>query len=224
MRTRYDVLISLKVEHQYFADKFFDAFELSPDESTRLLIQQLGLLPKKIRNNWYLLYQSDGPRKRTAEELIDKEFTFILTISDSSFAGYTSPDFIPKPAAIQFYAATIDNQLFSSSRFIESPAFDYHIQHNERPVNIKLKKLKGEVLKDVAIVEPQVTKYAFDVTATGEQPYDISENTLPVTEEKKREIIVYKKYYDNRFYGMVYFKVLPAADNNNKYNLVFEKK
>jgi hypothetical protein len=225
MRTRYDILISVHVEHKYFFDKFFDAFELTPDPKTSRSIQRLGLLTKKIRNNWFLLYQSDGPWKTTMDALINKEFTFILNIKDNAFDQYTSPDLIPKAEAIQFYAATIDNQFYSSSRFIESLVFDYSIQHSDRPVNVKLKKFKGDVLKDVALVEPSTKTYPFDVTVTGEQAYDISENTLPATEERKREIFVYKSYFDDRFYGMVYFKVLPAAgENSNRYRLVFEKK
>jgi len=225
MKIRYDILLSVNVEHKYFIDKFFDAFELTPDEKTKRSIRGLGLLVKKIRNNWFLLYQSAGPRKTTMDALINNEFTFILNIRDNSFEQYTSPDLIPKAEAIQFYAATIDNQFFSSSRFIEPMAFDYSIQHTERPVNIKLKKFKGEVLKDVAIVEPSTKAYSFDVTVTGEQAYDISENTLPSTDERKREIFVFKSYFNDRFYGLVYFKVLPAAgENSNRYNLVFEKK
>lgn len=225
MKIRYDILISMHVEHKYFTDKFFDAFELTPDEKTKQTIQRLGLLTKKSSNNWFLLYQTDGPWKTTVDALINKELTFILNIRDNSFEQYTSDDLISKSKAIQFYAATIDNQFFSSSRFIEPMAFDYSIQHTERPVNIKLKKLKGEVLKDVAIVEPSTKVYPFDVTVTGEQAYDISENTLPLTDERKREIFVYKSYFNDRFYGMVYFKVFPAVSvNSNRYNLVFEKK
>jgi len=225
MRTRYDILISMQVEHKYFADNYFDAFELKPDTNTNRSIQQFGLLAKKIQNTWYLFYQSEGPRKTDAESLVNKEFTFILNISDSAFEQYTSSDLIPKAKAIQFYAATIDNQFFSSSRYIESAKFDYNIQHTERPINIKLKKFKGEVLKDVAVVEPAVKKFALDVSETGEQAYDISENTLPITDERKREIFVFKNYFKDRFYGMVYFKVFPTVgDSSNRYSLVFEKK
>lgn len=225
MRTRYDILISMQVEHKYFADKYFDAFELKPDDHTKKTIIQLGLLTKKVQNTWYLLYQSEGPWKTNPETLLNKEFTFIFNINDSGFEQYTSSDVIPKPDAIQFYAATIDNKFFSSSRYVESAKFDYNIQHSERPINIKLKKFKGEVLKDVAVVEPAAKKYEFDVSATGEQPYDISENTLPITDERKREIFVFKNYFNNRFYGMIYFKVFPSAgDTSNRYNLVFEKK
>jgi hypothetical protein len=224
MKTRYDILISVHVEHNYFTDKFFDAFDLTPDQNTKRSIQRLGLLPKKSRNNWFLLYQSDGPWKTTVDALINKEFTFILNIRDDSFEQYTNPDLIPRAEAIQFYAATIDNQFFSSSRFIEPMAFDYSIQHTERPVNIKLKKFKGEILKDVAVIDPSTKACSFDVNTTGEQAYDISENTLPLTDERKREIFVYKNYFNDRFYGMVYFKVLPAvSQNSNRYNLVFEK-
>ena len=225
MRTRYDILISMHVEHKYFSDKYFDAFELRPDDKTKRSIQQLGLLVKKIQNTWYMLYQSEGPWKTNPDTLLNKEFTFIFNISDSGFEQYTSADLIPKPKGIQFFAATIDNNFFSSSRYIESVKFDYNIQHTERPINIKLKKFKGDVLNDVAIVEPVVKKHPFDVTATGEQAYDISENTLPITDERKREIFVSKDYFKNRFYGMVYFKVFPSTgDSSNRYNLVFEKK
>jgi hypothetical protein len=225
MKTRYEVLISVHVEHKYFADGFFDAFELLPDANTKKSMQVFGILMKQIRNNWFLFYQSDGPRKTDPDLLVNQEFTFVLNIKDSGFEQYTSSDVLPKAEAIQFYAAAIDNQFISSTRFIEHEKFDYAIQHSERPVNIKLKKFKGEVLKDAAIVEPSVKTYAFDVTMTGEQAYDISENTLPVTEEKKREIYVYESYFSDRFYGVVYFKVFPASGaNSNRYNLVFEKK
>jgi hypothetical protein len=225
MRTRYEPLISMQVDHNYFPDKFFDAFELIPVENTRQAIRQQGLLARKSRNNWFLFYQSEGPRKTDIDTLLDKEFTFIIKISDSSFSQYTNADAIPVSAAIQFYAATIDNRFFSTSRFIEEVKFDYTIQHTERPVNLKLQLFKGDVLKDVAVVEPSVKTYSFDVSATGEQAYDISENTLPITEEKKREIFVYKNYLSDRFYGMIYFKVFPAeAANSNRYTLVFEKK
>ncbi|HEV8273862.1 MAG TPA: hypothetical protein VGQ04_21265 [Chitinophagaceae bacterium] len=224
MRTRYDVLISVHVEHKYFTDRFFDSFELKPDKKTKTSIQYFGLLVKKIRNNWFLLYQSDGPRKTDTEALVNKEFVFILDIKDNAFDQYTNPDLIPKSKSIQFYAATIDNKFFSSSRFIEAPVFDYTIQHSERPVNIKLKKFKGEVLKDAAIIESSQKKYTFDLTATGEQAYDISENTLPPTDERKREIFVHESYFNDPFYGMLYFKVVQADKNTNQYNLVFEKK
>ena len=225
MRIRYDILISVHVEHKYFSDKFFDAFELVPDEKTNISMERLGLLMKKIRNDWFLFYQSAGPWETTMDALVDKEFTFILNIKDDAFDQYTSPDLIPKADAIQFYAATVDSQFFSSSRYVESLKFDYQIQHSDRPVHIKLKKLKGDVLKDVAIIEPTTRTFSFDVTQTGEQAYDISEDTLPSTEEKKREIFVYEDYFENRFYGMVYFKVLPAVgENPNRYELVFEKK
>ena len=224
MKTRYDILIAMKVEHKYFTDKFFDAFELIPDEKSKRTIQSLGLLTKKIQNTWFLLYQTDGPWKTTSDALINKEFTFILDIKDSSFEQYTNSDLIPKAKAIQFYAATIDNQFFSSSRYVESAVFDYNIQHTERPVNIKLKKFKGEVLKDVAVIEPSAKNFSFDVTLTGEQAYDISENTLPQTDERKREIFVFRNYFVNRFYGLIYFKVFPSVgENSNRYNLIFEK-
>ena len=225
MNIRYDILISLRVEHNYFADKFFDAFELMPDEDTQRSIRDSGLLTRKTQNSWFLLYQSKGPRGTTANALLNKEFTFILNIKDDSFAQYTSGQYIPEPNAIEFYAASIDNKLLSSSRFIEPPVFDYSIQHSERPVNITLKKFKGEILKDVAIVEPSVKFYSFDVTATGEAAYDISENTLPVTDAGKREIFVYEPYFANPFYGIIYFKVFQATnENTNQYNLLFEKK
>ena len=215
----------MQVEHKYFADKYFDAFELRPDEHTKRSITQFGLLTKKVQNSWYLLYQSEGPWKTNLETLLNKEFTFIFDINDSGFEQYTSADLIPKPKAIQFYAATIDNKFYSSSRFIEQAKFIYNIQHTDRPINMKLKKFKGEVLEDVAVVEPAVKEYVFDVSATGEQAYDISENTLPTTDERKREIFVFKNYFNNRFYGMIYFKVFPATgDTSNRYNLVFEKK
>jgi hypothetical protein len=215
----------MQVEHKYFADNYFDAFELKPDSNTTRSIQQFGLLTKKIQNTWYLFYQSEGPRKTDPELLVNKEFTFIFNINDSGFEQYTNSDLVPKPNAIQFYAATIDNKFFSSSRFIEQAKFDYSIQHTDRPVNIKLKKFKGEVLKDIAVVEPAVKQYSFDVSATGEQPYDISENTLPITDERKREIFVFKNYFKDRFYGMIYFKVFPSTgDASNRYNLVFDKK
>lgn len=225
MRTRYDILISMQVEHKYFTDKYFDAFELRPDANTKKSLQQYGLLAKKLQNTWYLFYQSEGPWKTDPESLVNKEFTFFFHINDSGFEHYTSSSLIPKPDAIQFYAATIDNKFFSSSRYIEQVKFNYNIQHTERPVNIKLKKFKGEVLKDVSVVEPTSRQYSFDVSSTGEQPYDISENTLPITDERKREIFVFKNYYNDRFYGMIYFKVFPAVgDSSNRYNLVFEKK
>jgi hypothetical protein len=224
MKTRYDVLISVHVEHKYFTDGFFDSFELKPDIKTKAAIQHFGLLAKKIRNSWFLLYQSDGPRKTSAGAFTNKEFVFILDIKDNAFEQYTNSDLIPKPRAIQFYAATIDNKFFSSSRFIEATVFDYTFQHSERPVNLKLKKFKGEVLVDASIVEPSKKIYSFDLRTTGEQAYDISENTLPFTDEKKREIFVYESYFDNRFYGMLYFKVFNSGENTNRYNLVFEKK
>ncbi|MFL5773148.1 MAG: hypothetical protein ACJ75F_08320 [Flavisolibacter sp.] len=225
MRTRYDILISVHVEHKYFTDKFFDAFELVPDSQTSNTIQRLGLLTKKVRNDWFLFYQSIGPWQTNMNALVNKEFTFILNIKDDAFDQYTNPELIPKPEAIQFYAATVDSQFFSSSRFVESVVFDYQIQHTDRPVNIKLKKLKGDVLKDVAILEPTTKTFQFDVSPTGEQAYDISEDTLPATEEKKREILVYENYFNDRFYGMVYFKVLPVTnENSNQYALVFDKK
>jgi hypothetical protein len=225
MKTRYEVLISVHVEHKYFADNFFDAFELAPDEPTKKSIQQFGLMTKRIRNNWFLFYQSEGPRKTDANTLVNKEFTFILDIRDSEFEQYTNSDLIPKAETIQFYAAAIDNQFISSTRFIEHKKFDYTIQHSERPVNLKLKQFKGDVLNDVAILEPAIKTYAVDVTATGEQAYDISENTLPVTEEKKREIYVYERYFSEHFYGVIYFKVFPSSgENMNHYSLIFEKK
>lgn len=224
MKTRYDVLISVHVEHNYFSDKVFDAFELSPDENTKKTIRHFGLMTKKILNNWFLFYQSEGPRKTDANALLDQDFTFVLDIMDSGFAQYTKADLIPKTSAIEFYAAAINNQFISSIRFIEYKKFNYTLQHTERPVNIKLKKFKGDVLVDAAIVEPSIKTYAFDVTATGDQAYDISENTLPATDEKKREIYVYENYFNNRFYGLLYLKVFPPGANNNRYNLVFEKK
>jgi len=225
MRTRYDILVSLKVEHNYFTDKNFDDFELTPDEMTKKLISRLGLLVKKSRNNWFLLYQSEGPWKTNIDDLVNQEFVFIFNISDSSFEQYTNSEFIPKPGAIQFYASTIDTQFFSSSRFVELPEFDYSIQHTERPVNIKLKKFRGDILKDIAVVEAATKKYSFNVSETGEQAYDISENTLPITDERKREIFVYKKYKEEHFYGMIYFRIFPQAnENSNKYHLLFNKK
>jgi len=224
MKTRYDILISVLIEHKHFSDRFFDAFELKPDKKTKTSIQRFGLLEKKIRNTWFLLYQSVGPRKTNVDALMHKEFTFILDIKDNGFEQYTSSSVIPQPNAIQFFAATIDNQFFSSPRFIENTIFDYTIQHTERPVNIKLKKLKGEVLKDTSIIEPTIKTYTFDLTTTGEQAYDISENTLPFTDEKKREIFVHEGYFNDPFYGMLYFQVFQADENTNRYKLVFEKK
>jgi len=215
----------LHVEHNYFTDKFFDAFELTPDEKTTKAIRSSGLLARKSRDNWFLFYQTEGPWKTTPDALVNKEFVFAFTITDSSFEQYTNADFIPKPGAIQFYASTIDNQFFSSSRYVEPKVFDYTIQHSERPVNIKLNKFKGETLKDVAVTEPAIKKYPFDLSATGEQAYDISENTLPLTDERKWEIFIYENYSNAPFYGMIYFKVLPpAGENSNRYNLSFNKK
>src|SRR4026208_1848573 len=102
MKTRYDILISVLIEHKHFTDRFFDAFELKPDNKTKTSIQRLGLLEKKIRNTWFLLYQSVGPRKTNVDALINKEFTFILDIKDNGFEQYTSSNLIPQAKAIQF--------------------------------------------------------------------------------------------------------------------------
>jgi hypothetical protein len=233
MRTRYDILISLRIEHEYFVhinkkgekEFAFDAFELTPDAVTETSLRNAGLLVKKSKNNWFLLYQKIGPWKTNMEDLVNKEFVFRFSILDSSFAQYTKADFIPKVKSIQFYASTIDQKFFSSSRYIEMPLFDYDIQHTERPVNLKLKKFKGEILKDASVTEPSEKKYPFDVSKTGEQAYDISENTLPLTNEMNREIFVYKNYFNAPFYGMIYFKVFPpSTENSNRYNLLFKKK
>jgi hypothetical protein len=224
MRTRYDKLISLQVEHKYFANKLFDAFELIPDEKSMKSIRDGRLLIKKSQNTWVLLYQSKGPWETTVDAFVNKEFTFIFRIKDESFADYTHEDYLPGSKAVEFYAASINNKLFSSSRVIESPVFEYNIQHEERPVNLKLKKLKGEVLYDVSIIEPTTKSYKFDLSAS-EEAFDISENTLPVTDTRKQEIYVYRKYFDDPFYGVILFKVFPpAGQNSNQYNLLFEKK
>ena len=237
MRTRYDILISLRVEHEYFSKKIrekekeivvydaFDAFELRPDTVTEVSLRNAGLLAKKSGSNWFLLYQTIGPWKTNMEDLVNKEFVFLFTIQDSSFAQYTNADFIPKVNSIQFYDATIDQNFSSRSRQIEMPLFDYDIQHTERPVNLKLMKFKGEILKDVSVIEPSVKKYSFDLSKTGEQAYDISENTLPLTKEITRYIFVYKNYFNAPFYGMIYFKVFPpVTENSNRYTLLFKQK
>jgi len=234
MRTRYDILISLKIEHEYFYKEnkkkekefdSFDSFELIPDTVTETLLRKEGLLVKKSKNNWFLLYQEIGPWKTNLESLVNKEFVFRFLILDSSFAQYTKEDFIPKVNSVQFYDATIDQNFSSRSRYIQMPLFDYDIQHTERPVNLKLMKFKGEILKDVSVIEPSEKKYSFDVSSIGEQAYDISENTLPLTKEITRYIFVYKNYFNAPFYGIIYFKVFPpTTKNSNKYTLLFKQK
>lgn len=231
MRTAYDILLSLTLNHLYFSDKVFENFELIPDKKTKRLINDLRLLPKKQKNNWSLFFQTEGPFATTHELLINKEFFFTLNISDPFFYNITSDDYLHEKGKMFSFNSPLNLEIVPEKRKIVPEErevlpiiFNYTIHEVVRPVNIKVIDYKGKELINDVVIESTVKEKKIDLTESGENIYNISEDTVPASNLLLEKIYAKEVINDDLFYGTVYFKVLSidADPLANQYEINFE--
>ena len=222
MLTAYDILISLTVNHKYFSDKKFEGFELVPDKKTYALINDLRLLTKKIGNNWFLLFQTEGIFAVDPSALANKEFLFSLKIDDSFFYSVTNEDYLHGSNEMLFFNSTIDNEIVPEKRKVYPLKFNYSIHHSVRPVNIIVTSSRGAELLNDTITDLNVKDKEIDLTVNGENIYNISEDTVPPGSLDSEKIFAKEMIGDNSFYGTVYFKVIAGNPQANKYQINFE--
>jgi hypothetical protein len=226
MMISYDLLLSLTVTHPYFLSKERDAdgkytynaafedFELIPDKKTGALMNSLKLIAKKINNTWNLFFQTAGPFATTAGSLVNKEFFFEMKITNDVFYKVTGSDYLPAPDEMLWFNSPIDSLMVPEKRKVQEPLkFDYTIHHDMRPVNIKVITSKGDEIINDTITDVLVKTDKIDVTAQGENIYNINEDTVPPGSLMNEKIFVKEATAPGSFYGMVYFKVLPVAAN-----------
>jgi hypothetical protein len=222
MRTAYDILISLTVNHKYFYDNRFDGFELTPDMKTNTLINDLKLLTKKSSNNWFLLFQTEGTFAVDPLVLVNKEFLFSIEIKDSFFYSVTDEAYQHGNNEMLFFNSTIDDQIVPEKRKIYPLKFNYSIHHSVRPVNIVVTNSKGSELLNDTITDVTVRNKEIDLTINGENIYNISEDTVPAGSLTNERVFAKEVTGDNSFYGMVYFKIIAANPIAGKYQINFE--
>lgn len=222
MRTAYDILVSLTVNHKYFSDKRFDGFELIPDRKTNSLINDLRLLTKKSGNSWFLLFQTQGVFAIDPLVLVNKEFLFSLEIKDSFFYSVTDEAYQHGNNEMLFFNSTIDEQIVPEKRKVYPLKFNYSIHHSVRPVNIVVTSSKGSELLNDTITEASVVDKEIDLTVNGENIYNISEDTVPAGSLTNERVFAKDVTGDNSFYGMVYFKIIGANPIAAKYQINFE--
>jgi hypothetical protein len=222
MRTAYEILISLTVSHKYFSDKGFNGFELIPDRKTNTLINDLRLLTKKSRNNWFLLFQTEGVFAVDPFVLVNKEFLFSLEIKDNFFYSVTDEAYQHGNNEMLFFNSTIDEQIVPEKRKVYPLRFNYSIHHSVRPVNITVTNAKGSELLNDTITDLTVKDREIDLTVNGENIYNISEDSVPAGSLTNERLFAKEVTGDNTFYGMVYFKIITADPMASKYQIDFE--
>jgi hypothetical protein len=224
MRTAYDILLSLTINHQFFSDRVFENFELIPDKKTNALINDLKLIAKKQTNNWNLFFQTDGPFATTHASLSNKEFLFTLKINDSFFYSITDETYLHGKDEMLFFNSPLNSVIVPEKRKVYPLRFNYAIHHIVRPVNIKLTTSKGTELLNDTIIDANVKNKEIDLTGNGENIYNISEDTVPPGSLENEKIFAREMINTEPFYGTVYFKVLPVDANPvaNQYQINFE--
>lgn len=226
MMISYDILLSLTVTHPAFLskesdaqghDKYIDAFEdfkLVPNKQTIALMNTLKLVAKKINNTWNLFFQTAGPFATTVNLLVNKEFLFEMKITNDIFYKVTGDDYLPATDEMLWFNSPIDLLMVPEKRKVQQPLkFDYTIHHDMRPVNIKVITAKGDEVIDDIITDVLVKTDTIDVTARGENIYNINEDTVPPGNLVNEKIFAKEMTGAGAFYGVVYFKVLPVAAN-----------
>ena len=224
MRTSYDMLLSLTINHLYFSDKIFEGFELIPEKKTTRLINNLKLIPKKRSNNWYLLFQTEGPFAATQASLVSTEFLFTLKISEPSFYSITDETYLHEKDEMLFFNSPLNSVIVPEKRKVYPLKFDYKIHHDARPVKIILSNARGTELINDTIIDTNVKSREIDLTINGENIYNISEDTVPPVSSENQKIYAKQITGNEPLYGAVYFKVLPQDVNapTNQYKINFE--
>jgi hypothetical protein len=224
VRTNYDILLSLAVTHPYFLSKdpdepsgfkeVFEDYELMPDAKTGLLMKALKLIVKKINNTWHLLFQTEGPFATTVESLVNKEFFFEMKINNTAFYTATHDDYQHATGEMLWFNSPINSVMVPEKRKVYHPLkFDYTIHHAMRPVNIKVISAKGNELLNETITDVVIKKKEIDLEASGENIYDVVEDTVPPGSLESEKIFAKENDAKGDFYGVVYFKVLPVDVN-----------
>src|SRR5580765_5888889 len=163
MRTAYDILLSLTVTHSFFSDKMFESFELVPDSKTASIISNLKLISKRQKNRWNLFLQTEGPFATTVAALVNKEFWFTFKITDSSFYSITNKSYLPGAGEMLFFDSSINSVIIPEGRKIYSLKFSYTIQHQQRPVNIRVTSSKGVELINDTIIDAAIKQEQIDL-------------------------------------------------------------
>jgi len=222
MRTTYDILLSLTVTHSFFSDKMFESFELVPDRKTAFLVNNFKLISKKQKNKWNLFLQTEGPFATTLTSLINKEFWFTFQITDTSFYSITNKSYLPSAGEMLFFDSPINAVVIPEKRKIYSLKFSYTIQHQQRPVNIRVTTAKGVELINDTIIDASAKQKQIDLSTNGENIYNISEDTVPPRNLENEKIFAKEYPADESFYGVIYFKILPVdANTGNQYQVNF---
>lgn len=224
MRTSYDILLSLTVNHLFFADKVFENFELIPEKKTYGLINDLKLIIKKKNNNWSLLFQSEGPFATTQSSLVNKEFLFTIKINDPFFYSITDETYLHGKDEMLFFNSPLNSVIVPEKRKVYALKFDYKIHHDIRPVKLIVSNAKGTELLNETFVDANIKTREINLTENGENIYNISEDTVPPLSIETEKIYAKEKIGDEPFYGTVYFKILAANANAlaNEYKINFE--
>ena len=226
MRVTYDTLISLKVMHEYFDNKIFEDFEITPDDKSKLLLNEFSLMPKKISNTWHLLYQKEGPLPTDIKALEDKEMSFIIRIKNSSFYSITDESFLPDPFSIMYFTASIQPGMTPIPLKAYQLALRYQIQTKTRPVTLALTDLKGKtLLNNITVTKPDEIDYPFNINSYGEGAY-------MVVEKGNATAINFEQFYASKFflaqpfYGIIFLEIKPDAVNGsvNSYEIEFKIK
>ncbi len=224
MRTAYEILLSITIRHFHYPDRVFESFELVPNKKTSEIIKDFRLVTKKKNNNWSLFFQTEGPFATLPASFIDKEFLFELKILDSFFFSITDASYLHGNDEILFFNSPLNSIIIPEKREVRSLKFNYSIHHLVRPVNIKVTTAKGAELMNEVLIDPRVKEKEIDLTANGENIYNISEDAIPAGSAETEKIFAREGIDDNFFYGLVYLKILPAdADADvNAYQINFE--
>jgi|SRR5688572_21563156 len=224
MLTAYDILLSLTINHLYFSDKVFENFELIPNKKTNQLINDLKLVTKKQKNNWTLFFQTEGPFATTHELLNNKEFSFTLKINDPFFYSITDDAYLHDKDEMFYFNSPLNSVIVPEKRKVYPLKFNYFIHHIVRPINIKVTNYKGSELINDVIIESAVKEKEINIVQSGENIYNISEDTVPASSLVTEKIFAREMANDQPFYGTVFFKVLPTDTNPvaNQYQINFE--
>ena len=103
MKTKFDILFQVVFEHGYFKDKCLKGLEIRPTEQTLDLLRDYGLLFKRTKTGFVVLYEIDTtsfpekPLKPIQKEL---RLSYEIYVKDVCFVNYTqipldyrNPDF-----------------------------------------------------------------------------------------------------------------------------------
>jgi hypothetical protein len=214
MRISYDILISVKVMHEFFDDKVFEDFELVPDIKCKSILNQFSLMPKKVSNTWHLLYQKEGPLPTDIKALEDKEMSFIMRLKNSLFYSVTDESFLPDPFSIMYFTASIRPGMMPIRLKTYQLALRYQIQTKTRPVRLTLTDLKGKtLLNNITVSNADEIEYPFDLSSFGEGAYMVVEKDNS-TATNFEQFYSTKTFWVEPFYGVIFLETKHDLSNN----------